>query len=103
MIENGDEFPPDLRNGDFYPVFIQRDYKKWYYQFGIDNPDSNIVGFWSDKKKKWIFCKCSVLNMGNTLSVTHSCRVSEGVSHVLKVFFGAANTVYIDDTTIGTV
>lgn len=82
------------------PHLATKDWKKAYFQVGIDTPGNNPVKVWDNAKGCWrIFLAC-VLNMGNLHSVPSWCRIAEFNMFVMESLLWVPCLTYIDDSTL---
>eukprot|EP00392_Amoebophrya_sp_AT5.2_P019691 g20641.t1 len=75
---------------------LSRDFSKYYYLFGVDDPAKNNIEFWDPHDHRWRVVQSLVLSMGNSHSVPGACRVSEAMRSIYAHAGGICN-LYIDD------
>eukprot|EP00392_Amoebophrya_sp_AT5.2_P009842 g9870.t1 len=75
---------------------LSRDFSKYYYLFGVDDPAKNNIEFWDPHDHRWRVVQSLVLSVGNSHSVPGACRVSEAMRSIYAHAGGICN-LYIDD------
>lgn len=86
--------------GGVLPHLVTKDWKKAYFQVGVDVPENNPAQAWDNESSSWKFFLACVLNMENLHSVPSWCRIAELAMFIMEKWLWCPCLTYIDDSTL---
>ena len=84
----------------FVPAMAKLDFRKYYFQFGVDRIMANSVVIWDPVQRKMRLFVSDCCQFGNIHSIFGACRVSESLARISCVLLGVPTMIYIDDSII---